>query len=193
MTYRDSVRARVAQLCKLCLASLVTLLPACASNAPSSDLASEVARGIEPLPILQLDAVEPLVTKLEAMRSALPEFALLRYGSNEVSVERPRGFSSGSPIVSSDQVGRIALLQAYLLADPTLAVRVEGYFDGTLDSERGLALDRAQALVRALLTNTRIQNHVSAVASSRSPNVSMQAAIIFVDAHDLELLQLRRP
>jgi hypothetical protein len=174
----------------LCLVSLVAVLAGCASEAPSSNIAIAVARGLEPLPILHPDAVEPLVTKLDAMSSALPEFALVRYGTNEVSVERPRGFSDGGRIVSSDEVERIALLQAYLLADPAMAVRVEGYFDRATDSERGLALDRAQALVRALLTSTRIRNQVSAVASPGPPTPAAQAAIIFVNAQDLGLLQL---
>lgn len=185
-------RAAALRICKLSLVCLLGLVSACASDAPSSTIATEVSKAMAPLPILHAEAVAPLVTQLDAMQSALPQFALLQQTGTEVLVERDNGFEAESPIVSSDEVRRISLLQAYLSSDPSLRVRVEGYFDnGAAISEKNLALDRAQALVRALLTVTRIHNEVSAVAAPRSTDMAMQAAIIFVDVNDLG--QLQRP
>jgi hypothetical protein len=191
MAHSYCTRAAIPLLCTIGLIGLAGLLAGCASNAPSAAIAAEVASGIEPFPFLHPQAVAPLVTKFEIMRSALPEFELLQQTSgNEVSVERNLGFEPQSPIISSDEVRRISLLQAYLLTDPSLTVGVEGYFKrDRAGTEEALALDRAQALVRALLTDMRIKNDVTAVAAPRLGNAAAQSAIIFIDANGLGQMQ----
>jgi hypothetical protein len=117
---------------KISLAALATpiaiFLGACASGVHSPKIAQPAARGAEPFPVLQSAMIMPLVTDLDTMRAALPAFSLRDPADREVSVERILGFPYDSPIVSSQDLKRLELLKIYLRNNPTVGVRVEGYF-----------------------------------------------------------------
>jgi outer membrane protein OmpA-like peptidoglycan-associated protein len=180
---------------KITLAALATpiaiFLGACASGVHSPKIAQPAARGAEPFPVLQWAMIMPLVTDLDTMRAALPAFSLRDPADREVSVERILGFPHDSQIVSSQDLKRLELLKIYLRNNPTVGVRVEGYFGPARTGEpSSLALDRAQAIVRALLTDMRIQNAMSAVAALGPSSGTSQADIILIGQQSLDSLGL---
>jgi outer membrane protein OmpA-like peptidoglycan-associated protein len=180
---------------KIVLASLAVVLSvcvgACTTEVPPSELAQMHARATENRPMWPSAPASPLVTNLDSMRAALPDFALRDASDREVSVERMLAFDHNSPILSSSEIKRLALLQTYLRHNPTTTVRIEGYLGPANSGERSsLALDRAQAIARALLTDMRIQNGISAVAAPQTSSGASQAAIILITEQSLGSLGL---
>lgn len=129
----------------------------------------------EPVPTPRQPAAAPVpvaaVTpppSLESMRQALPAFDLkavepTHTTQREVSVVRDLPFPAEGSILTRDQVDLLAPLLLYLRANPDVAVRVEAYGDGNSSAmqETSLARDRAQAIVRALLTDVRVSNTIT--------------------------------
>jgi outer membrane protein OmpA-like peptidoglycan-associated protein len=180
---------------QITLAALATLLASCASKAPSAELLEQFA-GAPPFATAQA-AIPPLVSDFDSMRAALPSFDLVETDVNktgrEVSVGGALMFDRGSPIVSQSDIERIALLQAYLRRNPLVGVRIEGYDDdvpGTYVTD--LALSRAQAVVRALLTDIALKNGISAMGApvARPARGDGRAEIIFIASRRLDLLHL---
>jgi outer membrane protein OmpA-like peptidoglycan-associated protein len=112
------------------------------------------------------------VSDFDAMRAALPAFDLQRGGTEpasrrEVSVVRDLVFAPASSILSRADVIRLQPLLAYLRANPTIAVRIEGFGDGINSTEHDteLSLSRAQAVARALLTDMMVSNAIVTVGA----------------------------
>jgi outer membrane protein OmpA-like peptidoglycan-associated protein len=166
------------------LAAMAAALTACASPQAAPSPSAKVAA--QPAPIAVAPIAPPL-SEYDSMRAALPGFDLQQRaggpGSN-VSVVRDLVFETNSSILSMPQVKRLVPLQAYLRANPRTSVRVEGNGDGANTTERDtdLAMSRAQAVVRALLTDMMVANKI--VASSapmpQSAQHSRRADITFV-------------
>lgn len=170
------------------IAAAAAALGACASNpAPSDDVSARMAADIfamTPPP----QPTPPFATNFDTMRAALPAFDLQRDLSGtrgDVSIARDLVFPAESSILSRPQVDRLVPLQAYLRDNPATAVRIEGHGDGILSREQEIDLSRsrAQAVARALLTDMRISNPITAEAApstNRKPARGGWAEIILV-------------
>lgn len=150
------------------LAAAAAALTSCASPAPFEYTATDAAAVIAQMPAYEAPV---LVSDFDAMRAALPDFELLRTfdgaSENEVSVVRDLTFTPESSFLSRADVTRLEPLQAYLRANPSIAVRITGYGDGSNAADRtaDLSLSRAQAVARALLTDMRVANRIEAVGA----------------------------
>lgn len=170
------------------IAAATAALGACASAlAPSDDLSARMAADI----IAMTPPVQPPVpfmTEIDTMRAALPAFDLQRDISGprgDVSVARDLAFPAESSILPRPQVDRLVPLQAYLRDNPATAVRIEGHGDGLLTGEQEIDLShsRAQAVARAILTDMRIYNSITAEAAPSAKGKSTRggwAEIILV-------------
>lgn len=144
-------------------------LTACASPPPAPRAAEVAAPAAAPVLVATLS---PPVSDLDAMRAALPTFALRRggigsAGEREVSVVRDINFPLGSALLPQAEVDKLAPLLPFLRANPLIVVRIDGYGDDKKGSERdiNLSIDRAQTVARALLTDMRISNTIEATAA----------------------------
>ncbi len=149
---------------------------------------SQDAADDERLIALAPDAA-PFFTAFEDMTTALPEFSLQRgyesplsYG--EVSVVRDVSFEADGVILSQIQVERLASVQRYLRANPATTVRIVVHGDAFAPAERVdyLVNARAQAVVRALTVDTRVNNAmvIDARAASRQSDRGRSAEIVLV-------------
>jgi outer membrane protein OmpA-like peptidoglycan-associated protein len=151
------------------LAVTAAALTSCASPAPFEYTATDAA-----VIIAQMSAFEaPVpVSDFDAMRAALPGFELLKTfdgaSENEVSVVRDLTSTPESSILSRADVTRLEPLHADLRANPSIAVRITGYGDGSNAADRtaDLSLSRAQAVARALLTDMRVANSIDAAGAA---------------------------
>lgn len=111
-----------------------------------------------------LSAAPTLVSDFDNMRADLPGFDLKHSDTDhgDVSVMRDLTFPAGSSIMSRHDVTRLVALQAYLHANPTVRVRVEGFGDGLKSVERNAELStaRAQAVARALSADIIVGNSI---------------------------------
>jgi outer membrane protein OmpA-like peptidoglycan-associated protein len=150
------------------LAAAAAALTSCASPAPFDYTATDTAAIIAQMPAFESPVP---VSDFDAMRAALPGFDLQRTfdgaSENEVSVVRDLTFTPQSSILSRADVTRLEPLHAYLRANPSIAVRITGYGDGSNAADRtaDLSLSRAQAVARALLTDMRVANSIDAVGA----------------------------
>lgn len=151
------------------LAVTAAALTSCASPAPFEYTATDAAAIIAQMPAFETPVP---VSEFDAMRAALPGFDLQRTldgaSANEVSVVRDLTFTPESSILSRADVTHLAPLHAYLRANPSIAVRITGYGDGANAADRtaDLSLSRAQAVARALLTDTRVANRIEAAGAA---------------------------
>jgi outer membrane protein OmpA-like peptidoglycan-associated protein len=167
------------------LATTVVALSACAAPPiTSNNLSTEVVAHAAPVAVTP---IAPLPTDYEVLRAALPDFDLQRRSegpASNVSVVRDLVFENNSTILSMPQVKRLAPLQTYLRANPRTTVRIEGNGDGGNSAERDtdLSMGRAQAVVRALLTDMMIANTIVAVSAPMPQAVqqSRHADITFI-------------
>ncbi len=170
---------------QIALAVVMAALTGCASSQLSSeqsaididDIVAGIAMPIAPPPLF--------VSELDTMRAALPAFDLQTVYTaqeREVSVVRDLAFTSENTILSRNDVARLIPLQTYLRANPSVDVRIEGYGDGAIPTERNadLSRGRAQAVARAILSDIYITNTVvSAVAKTPQPAARSGHAEIF--------------
>jgi len=143
-------------------------LTGCISGPDSRTPYAAVASVTPPTRPAPVKSTLPPPSMLEAMRGALPSFDIPQHATlaGEVSVIRDLIFDAESSILSQVQVVRLEPLKAYLRANPKVNVRIEGYGDGGARAERegDIALSRAYAVARALLTDIQVNNDITSIA-----------------------------
>ena len=168
-------------------AAMTATLAACAPQQTPERVSVDISATMAVMPIM---TTTPLVSDFDIMRAALPAFDLERGASHtafqhEISVVRDLVFTPDSSILSRAMVTRLAPLQVYLQANPSMAVRIEGYGDGVSTSARAadLSMARAQAVARALLADMKVTNVIVAkgAAVPQARNRAGGAEIMFFE------------
>jgi outer membrane protein OmpA-like peptidoglycan-associated protein len=151
------------------LAAIAAALTGCATAETFEYTAVDAAVLVADLPAYE--GPVPL-SDFDIMQTELPGFDLRRsvdpMTQYSVSVVRDLTFAPKSSILPRENVTRLAPLQTYLRANPSVAVRITGYGDGpnSGESERDLSLSRAHSVARVLVTDIKVANSVNAVSAS---------------------------
>ncbi len=168
---------------QIALAAAMAALTACAPSQPSFNLSASEIADVTASVTANMTAAPPIfMSDLDMMRAALPAFDLQTIDAGqerEVSVMRDLAFTAENSILTRSDVARLTPLQVYLRANPLIDVRIEGYGDSAVSTERNddLSRSRAQAVARAILSDIYITNTV-VTASARTPQPAARSGHI---------------
>jgi len=169
-------------------AAATVALASCASPQVSSvDLTRQTTRDPAQIPAMPSPVALSYGKDFEGTRAALPAYDVrlvpTASAGEEISVVRDLMFDADGTYLSTPDIRRLAPLQDYLSANPTMTVLIRGYGDGgTSERDTDLSISRASAVARALRAQIRVGNAIEpmAAATPQARERAGSAEIIFV-------------